>query len=189
MAASDRERWDEKYAEATVPDRLEPDDWLRECVTSLLPGRALEVACGLGHNALWLASQGWSVTAVDISPVAIHMAQNWGRKLGIEVDWQLCDIEELHLSESSFDLISVFRFLDREDLPRMIPPALRPNGHLVYETFSAKQFSRADNHLKNPAFAFQRGEPERLYPELLTVEKTEVALADRTVLGWLARKT
>src|SRR5690242_6587484 len=55
VSCSDRDRWDAKYAAKPVPERLAPDAWLIEQVGRLRPGRALELACGLGHNAIWLA--------------------------------------------------------------------------------------------------------------------------------------
>jgi tellurite methyltransferase len=102
--------WDERY-------RTQPGD---ECVTpllartsqSLVPGRALDLACGAGRNALWLASRGWQVTAVDGSSVAIEIlsARNPA------IDARVADLEkhEYMIQPDSWDLIAICYYLQRD---------------------------------------------------------------------------
>jgi hypothetical protein len=87
VSASDRERWDAKYAEKPAADALSPDDWLIEQVAGLPPGRALELACGLGHNAIWLALRSWRVDAVDISATGLVRAGELARQCCAHVNW------------------------------------------------------------------------------------------------------
>jgi SAM-dependent methyltransferase len=67
----DASDWDSRYAGADLVWSVEPNVWVRELCSPLTPGRALDVAAGEGRNALWLAEQGWTVTATDFSPVAV----------------------------------------------------------------------------------------------------------------------
>ncbi len=112
-----REQWNEHYAERDPPAtaaahaRLEPE------VASLAPGRALDLACGFGHNAVWLARQGWTVTAVDFSEVALEGARELARSCSVEVDWVAADLLDYVPERAAFDLVLLF-FLH-------VPPAER----------------------------------------------------------------
>ena len=85
----DADAWDERYAASELVWSREPNQFVaRECA-DLLPGRAVDLAAGEGRNAIWLASQGWEVTAVDFSQVAIDK----GRRLDTDgrVTWECAD--------------------------------------------------------------------------------------------------
>jgi SAM-dependent methyltransferase len=91
---------------------------LVETVRKLKPGRALDLACGTGRNAIWLAEHGWKVTAVDRSPISIP-----------GVDTHVADLEkrEFTIAEASWDLIVVSLYLQR-DLFEPIKRGLKPGG-------------------------------------------------------------
>lgn len=191
VAASDRDRWDAKYSiketEGTVLNP--PDDWLFQHAQSLPAGNALDLACGLGHNAIWLAQQGWSVTGIDISPVGLSLAASLANKAGAApINWIAADLETFELPPSTYDLIVVCRYLDRTWIPQQIERALRRGGLLIYETFSRGQFARPDNHLCNPRFALEPGELPTLFPNLTVQQYEEVDLPERTVARLAARK-
>ncbi len=188
MSECDRTRWDEKYAGQSVPRSLEPDEWLVQCAAGLPKGRALDLACGLGHNAIWLAQQGWTVDAIDISPTGITLATKLANNQQQQVNWIVEDLDDHQAPTEFYDLIIVFRFLDRNLIPKIVRSALAPGGHLVYETFSSKQLERRDNHLKNPAFTLQPGELAALFSELEPIAFHEVELDDRAVARLFARK-
>src|SRR5579863_1855883 len=128
MSLSDRDRWDTKYAAKLVPNTLSPDDWLIKEVAELSPGRALDLACGLGHNAIALAKQGWQVDAVDISPVGLALAADLAKRYAVNVRWIATDLDEFSPATEEYDLVVVFRFLDRRRLPGIIQQALRPGS-------------------------------------------------------------
>ncbi len=188
MTASDREKWDAKYAQATLSAGLVPDDWLVACCRNLPPGRALDVACGLGHNAVWLATQGWCVDAVDVSPRGIALATALAERQGAKVNWICADLDEWLPQPGAYALVCVFRYLDRNRLPGLLTGALTPGGHLCYETFTTGQFSRADNPLRDRRFALQPGELATLYADLGILSCGEIELSDRAVGRLLARK-
>lgn len=71
MPTFDSSYWDERYATSTSVWGTPPNRWVEQHVTDLPPGRALDLACGEGRNALWLARRGWRVIAVDFSIVAL----------------------------------------------------------------------------------------------------------------------
>lgn len=107
MSAAD---WDRRYTDdarvrawAETPNRL-----LVAETEDLVPGRALDLACGMGRNAIWLAEQGWTVTAVDFSPVGIAHARERAAAHEVEVDFVLDDVVGYVPAPGSFDLVLVF---------------------------------------------------------------------------------
>lgn len=109
------------------------------------PGaRVLEVGCGIGTEAIFLALHGMHVTAIDISPIAIETAQSMAKLLGVEVDFRLCDALDLSMVGNEFDVIRdqfCFHHLSDSERPifaREIARVLKPNGLFVLHAFSEK---------------------------------------------------
>ena len=188
MSAEDREKWDGKYGDKSVPSSLDADEWLQSCVEGTAPGHALDCACGLGHNAIWLARQGWTVDAIDVSSVGLKLAAEFAAASCASVNWINADLDTFEAERESYDLAVVTRFLDRERLPSLIDEALRPGGLLIYETFSYRQLERSDSHIKNPAFVFQHNELPTLFPNFESIKYEEVDLEDRSVARFFAKK-
>src|SRR6476469_237173 len=97
--------WDARYSE---PDGTKwsgrPNGRLVAEVAGLAPGRALDVGCGEGADAIWLARHGWTVTAIDISDVAISRAREVAERAGDAVDWVCGDALQTPFPARSFDL-------------------------------------------------------------------------------------
>lgn len=188
MSQSDRQRWDDKYAARSLTGEWVPDEWLISTVSSLPPGRALELACGLGHNAIWLARNGWQVDAVDVSPVGLRLAAELAGTHRADVNWIAADLDDFVPQPDAYDLVCVFRFLERSRLPALVEQALRPGGRLLYETFTIAHLARPDSHMKNPDFALAPGEMPRLFPQLRTIEAGEFELPDRSVARFIGER-
>jgi len=101
----------------------------------LTGGHTLDVACGVGQNAIWLAQRGFTVDAVDISPVAIEQARQAAAQAGVAVNLLHADLDTWSPPAETYDLVIGFRFLNRKLLPRL-KAALRPGGWLLYQTFN-----------------------------------------------------
>ncbi|MDA0285595.1 MAG: class I SAM-dependent methyltransferase, partial [Planctomycetota bacterium] len=161
MATTDRDRWNAKYAQRTPEPVIVPDEWLIESCEMIAKSenrprssqRACDIACGLGHNSLWLARQGWKVDGVDIAAEGLKLARQSASYGIAEVNWLEADLDEWLPTSDYYDLAIVFRFLDRVTIPQIINTGLRRGGWLVYETFAAGQLSRSDSHIRNPASA------------------------------------
>ncbi len=189
MSAQDRQRWDRKYSGGTVDTHLvAPDEWLISAVAGLSPGRALEIACGRGHNTVWLASQGWQVDAIDVSPQGLRLARALANHNDVTPRWIVADVDRFVPLPAIYDVVVVFRFLDRQRLPELVTRALAPGGHLVYETFGPGQCEREDNHLRNPSFVLAPGELEQLFSGLEILASEDAVLADRNVGRLHARR-
>jgi 2-polyprenyl-3-methyl-5-hydroxy-6-metoxy-1,4-benzoquinol methylase len=134
---------------------------------SLLPasGAALDVACGLGRNAAWLAEQGFTTTAIDRDAAAVAAVNERARRFSLPLTARAVDLEDGQpsLGESLFDVIVVAHYLHRPLFPALVT-ALRPGGALVYETFTRAQAARG--RPTNPAFLLDPGELVRLVAPL-----------------------
>jgi SAM-dependent methyltransferase len=100
--------WDARYSEHDEAMWSgNPNGGLVAEAADLTPGRALDVGCGEGGDAIWLAERGWAVTAIDISDVAISRARQAATRAGVEIEWIRGDALHLQLQPQSFDLVSM----------------------------------------------------------------------------------
>ena len=99
MRAAD---WDERYRQAESLWSATPNVFVENRLGPYAPGRGVDLACGEGRNAIWLAERGWSMTAVDFSKVAVER----GRQRSADVDFVVADIMEWE-PEASLDLVLV----------------------------------------------------------------------------------
>lgn len=144
MSRTDRERWDERYTDPINSLRKGPSPLLTQYAPpGSAGGRALELACGLGRNALWLAAQGYTVDAFDISLTALHHARAEMQRRNLTgVNFVVADLDEFTLPVYAYDLVYVFRFLDRALFPA-IRARVRPGGLVIYETLNVRQLQRS----------------------------------------------
>ena len=97
--------WDRRYAGTDFVWSVEPNRLLAEEVDRLRPaGRALDLGAGEGRNAVWLAGRGWSVTAVDFSPVGIDKGRRLAAEHAVSVDWVIADVTA-YQPAGPFDLV------------------------------------------------------------------------------------
>jgi SAM-dependent methyltransferase len=121
--------WDARYSDPANVDYT-PAPLLVEVAEMLSPGHALDLACGPGRHALYLASLGWRVTAVDSSAIAIQLLRD--RAAGLNVDAYRANLErgEFAVAANAYDLICDFYYLQRDLFPR-IREGVRPGGVFV----------------------------------------------------------
>lgn len=131
----DRASWDERYGGSDLVWSAAPNQFLEAEAVDLKPGRALDVACGEGRNALWLATKGWAVTAVDFSAAGIATGRRRADEIGVEVDWVVADVREWEPEPGAFDLVAIaYLQLPAASLRTVLGHAvagLAPGGTLV----------------------------------------------------------
>ena len=159
------EKWDAKYQEATLQTPANPCHALKQH-SRLLPfrGQALELACGLGGNARFLALCGLKTHAWDISDTALTILNNYASLNHLPIEPLITDLEQMILPYQQFDVIVVSRYLDRR-LFSAIQDALKPGGLLFYQTFLGPV---QDNAPQNPDFYIQSGEFNQAWSKLTT---------------------
>jgi SAM-dependent methyltransferase len=119
-------------------------------------GRALDIACGAGRNALFLAEQGYEVDAMDISATALARGEASARERGLRVNWIESDLDFTDLPSAPYDVIVMCRYVNRELFPR-VKEALAEGGHLVYEHHLV-----ASRHVNGPSTNQYRLRPNEL---------------------------
>jgi len=172
------EKWNTRYRDKRVED-TEAVGVVRENL-HLLPneGRALELACGLGANAILLARHGLATEAWDISPVAVAKLEAYATQHRLPLQARVRDLTAEPPEPEGFDIIVVSRFLDRALCPA-ITAALRPGGVLFYQTFIREAIT--DRGPPDPRFRLARNELLTLFPALVVrFYREEGALGDTT---------
>ncbi len=147
------EKWDQRYRQQ-LADGYRPEPvavltanahWLPPA-----PAAALDLACGLGANAQWLAARGFAVMATDISPVAIAHLQEVAARHSYAITAQVSDVTQSPLPAASYLVIVVSQFLERALFPRLCH-ALAPGGMLFYQTYTRERPTCATGPA-NPAY-------------------------------------
>ncbi|HET8699538.1 MAG TPA: methyltransferase domain-containing protein [Gammaproteobacteria bacterium] len=157
MSQAERDKWDERYRDGAYERRTHPTALLAAWLPFLPRGRALDVACGAGRNALFLAASGFAVDALDISAVALERGRRAAEVRGLAIDWRLADFDDRpeQWLPSNYDLIVWIRYVNRALLPLLIA-RLRPGGHLICEQHLDTTADVAGP--RNPDFRLRLGE-------------------------------
>jgi SAM-dependent methyltransferase len=135
-------KWDERYR-AGERGSAKPSAAVIEAAADAPPGRALDLACGAGRNALFLAKNGWRVTAIDGSSEAIAIASHRAERLGLVIDFRRIDLEEqlpLPYASHTFELVCIVLYLQ----PALFEEAKRlvaPGGRIVVVTRTEGSFA------------------------------------------------
>jgi tellurite methyltransferase len=119
--------------------KLKPSQFLVDNLELLPKGQALDVAMGSGWNAVYLATMGFEVEGIDISPEAVSNALELALKSGVNLKARVADLEDnYHIEKGAYDVIICFNYLHRPLIPQ-IKEGLRTGGMVVYETFIVEQ--------------------------------------------------
>ena len=158
-----RQKWNRRYADPPPGDPGPAGVVLEHAY--LLPGAgtALDLACGRGANALFLARRGLRVHAWDISGEVIDQLARQAKADGLAMEACVRDVHECPPQANTFDVICVSYFLER-DMTGAIIAALRPNGLLFYQTFLHEKVS--DQGPGNPEYRLGPNELLQLFAPL-----------------------
>jgi SAM-dependent methyltransferase len=176
-AAARAAEWDARYGErdgARWSGR--PNGRLAAEVTGLTPGRALDVGCGEGADAIWLARSGWTVTAIDVSGVALTRARQAAERAGAAVEWVCGDALRTPFPAGSFDLVSMqYPALPKaagEAAVRKLLDTVRPGGLLlaVYHDLTEEHREHMKSQGVDPADYVDADDLARLLGEEFTIE-------------------
>lgn len=151
--SADQIRWNQKYL-TKGKDALdwEPSDWLARHESLLIDqpkGRALDIACGNGRNAIYLAKLGFQVDAVDISDVAIEWLRQKAHEDNLPITSHITDLEKGNLPRGPYQVIVNFKYLQRDLFP-LIKQALAPGGLLFFETLYRAAIDKLNSQMPRP---------------------------------------
>ena len=190
-----REDWDERYAEPTLLWSATPNRFLVREAEDLRPGRALDLACGEGRNALWLAELGWHVTAVDFSSVAIGKARERATRARADIDFVCADLLEYEPETASYELVVLLYLQLPAEERRLVlaraAAALAPGGTFLLVGHDLLNLTEGVGGPRDPRVLYT---PDDIVAELpgLEIEKAErvprdVEDADRPAIDALVR--
>jgi SAM-dependent methyltransferase len=192
------EAWDERYRSADLVWGVEPNQWVRQEVSDLPAGRALDIACGEGRNAIWLAGRGWRVSAVDFSAVGLAKARALETRSAPadSIEWVCADVTRYrHPSAVDLALVCYLQLVaaERRAAVRAAAGALAPGGVLLVVGHHTINLDQGVGGPQDPAVLFSAGDlVEDLDGTDLVVDKAEpanriVAGADRPAIDALLR--
>lgn len=191
-ATGPRARWDERYRDGDWADHPEPAEIMHRAGPWLpTEGWALDLACGAGRNALFLARRGLRVVAADLSVEGLRRAGRRARSAGLPVTPVHADAGDFALRPGCVRVAINVRFLLRSAFP-LLRDALTPGGLLVFETFTVDEIEVLGGDLRR-AYVLERGELLQAFSsfEVLHYEEgvLEVAEGERGLARLIARKT
>lgn len=184
----DRDDWNSRYGGDDLLWTDRPNRFLVEEAGGLEPGRALDLACGEGRNAVWLAREGWQVTGVDFSQVALAKARHLAEHHSVEADWVCADLLEYAPSPEAFELVIVF-YLQLPDKERRAifsraASAVAPGGTLLLVAHNPDNLEHGYGGPRDPVVLYSAEqaaadltglEIERAEPVVRTVETADGA--------------
>ncbi|MHB8535285.1 MAG: class I SAM-dependent methyltransferase [Sulfuricaulis sp.] len=152
----DIERWNRKYRAGNPNPDFVPDPLLTSHA-HLLDGKgaALDLACGVGHNAMFLARRGYVVTAIDGSETGLGYCRAAIRNTPLRIHLVAADLERISLPRDNFDVVLVVRYLYRP-LVAQIKTALKPGGLVICKTFNTNHLRERPEFKKQ--YLLERGE-------------------------------
>jgi len=145
--------WDEGHA-AAGHELADPDPTVVDAVQGLSPGTVLDLACGRGRHSLWLAGQGWQVTAVDFSRAALDQLRQEAGQRGLDVDVQLGDARAWTPPATGYDLV-LLSFVHLPDVLVRATRWLAPGGHLVLVGHSTRNLTEGVGGPQDPRLLHQ----------------------------------
>ena len=166
-----RDSWNERYRAADLVWGTEPNRFVAEALGRREPiGRALDLACGEGRNAIWLAKQGWQMSAIDYSDVAVERGRQLATAEAVDVDWICEDATSVQLPSDSFDLVVVsYLQVPREDMQAVlsrVADALASEGQLFMIGHALRNLTEGTGGPKHPSVLWN---PETLAKDVAVV--------------------
>jgi 2-polyprenyl-3-methyl-5-hydroxy-6-metoxy-1,4-benzoquinol methylase len=165
-----------------------PSQFLRDNIDLLPVGRALDIAMGRGRNAIYLASRGFDVEGIDISPEAIRTALGLAQKADVTIKAEVADLQGSYsIKKEYYDVIICFNYLQRQLIPS-IKDGVRTGGVVVYETFIVDQ-AELFGKPRNPDYLLKHNELLDMFREFRCLRYREGIIGDRAALaGIVAQK-
>lgn len=154
----DSAAWDRRYAGGELLWSGQANGFLEQEAQALDPGRAIDLACGQGRNAVWLAERGWRVTGVDFSAVGLEQAARLADERGVEVEWTRSDLLEYRPDPRAFDLVLIFYLQvpgeERSAIVRGAAEGVRDGGTLLVVGHDSANIEHGHGGPQNPAVLY-----------------------------------
>ena len=170
--------WNDRYRERGAVFGSEPNRFLVEVVAGLVPGTALDLGCGQGRNALWLASRGFEVTGLDLSPVAIEQAREVAAEQGLDATFETVDLVTWKPDGQVWDLVLLAYIHLPEDMRKAVHAAavsaVAPGGRIVVIAHHLDNLEAGSGGPSNPDWLFTETQLEDDFSSLDIVRNERV---------------
>jgi len=176
--------WNERYAVDEYVYGTEPNEFYKEQLEKLSPGKILFPAEGEGRNAVFAATLGWDVTAFDASTEGKKKAEKLAENNGVNIRYEINDYDNVQFQPESFDCIVLIYAhmhpLKRNEYHKKLISFLKPGGKLILEGFSKKQINNHTGGPRDVNMLFSKEELRYDFKNLarLTIEKTNITLKE-----------
>ena len=159
MAAMiDREGWNRRYAGDDLVWTAEPNRFLVAETEALTAGRAIDLACGEGRNAIWLSERGWEAIGVDFSDVGLQKARELADTHGVFVEWVAADLLDYRPEPRAFDLVLIFYLqvptAQRQPIVRAAAEAVAPGGTFLLVGHDSSNLQQGHGGPQSPAVLY-----------------------------------
>jgi SAM-dependent methyltransferase len=173
-----KDSWNKRYTETGFLWGVKPNRFLVSECEDMAPGRALDLACGEGRNAVWLASKGWQVTGVDFADTALSKAAQLAQAQEVNLEWVLADLTDYEPPAGEFELVMIFYLQLAESVHRSIlqkaARALREGGTLLVVGHDLTNLTDGHGGPQDPARLFTPDDVVSALPELRVVRAERV---------------
>jgi SAM-dependent methyltransferase len=174
----DANDWNERYGAIELVWGVAPNRFVERELAPLAPGRALDLACGEGRNAIWLASRGWEVTAIDFADVAIAKGRRLAEAEGVTIEWVVDDVTRCPLPSEAFDVVLV-AYLQlaapaRDEVVRRAAGAVAPGGTFLLVAHDSRNLTDGHGGPQDPAVLYRADDVVRLLDGFDVVHAGEV---------------
>jgi SAM-dependent methyltransferase len=171
------EFWDKRYSEEAFAYGREPNQYFKQKIDELKPGKLLLPGEGQGRNAVYTAKLGWQVTAIDLSNAAKRRALEFAKQNNVKIQYYVTPLEEFDFPENEFDAAALvfthFPPEKRSTIHSLIIKSLKTGGKLIIEAFSKKQIGNTSGGPKDLASLYSIDELKEDFKNLKIIESTE----------------
>jgi 2-polyprenyl-3-methyl-5-hydroxy-6-metoxy-1,4-benzoquinol methylase len=196
-----KEAWNNRYSQKEYVYGVEPNEFLKENIRNINPGKILLIAEGEGRNAVYAAKQGWEVDAVDYSEEGKRKAEVLASKEKVQLNYELKDLTEFFPKPKSYDAIGIFYAHLEPEVRKILFEkcinALRQNGLILFECFDKDQLSYSSGGPKNPELLYSLEEVvvafidlwfEKLSKEKVFLQEGNGHVGEGIVIRFIGRK-
>ena len=157
-SAMDSASWDRRYEGRELVWTAEPNRFLVAETEALAPGRAIDLACGEGRNAIWLAERGWQAVGADFSEVGLQKARELANQRGVNVEWVAANLLDYRPDPRAFDLVLVFYLqvpaAERRPILRAAAEAVAPGGTFLLVAHDSTNLQHGHGGPQDPAVLY-----------------------------------
>ncbi len=160
-----KEKWNKRYKEGNHHDIEDPSNLLKRWISRIPTGKAIDIGCGNGRNAIFLSTKGYEVDAIDFSEEALKIAREKAQEKNLKINWIKKDIQEHNFPKGKYDLVVMSFFNPLEKLAE-IKNSLNEGGHILFENHIKTEKREVKGPDKDSKYRFDPNEVLEKFDDL-----------------------